>query len=138
MARSPDEATFDLIRASGTNGINYEITTDDVGARLREWKAQCEYEVIEIKHDALSLRFLTLPDDLDKFAREIYEFCPDVFDQHFGCVNEMLEACEESGNEVSAYWQDMVAGLDPEDEDFGLELLKRSLARHQTLGLWWD
>jgi hypothetical protein len=138
MTGSPEDAPFDLIRAHQTHGINYDVTTDDVVSRLQDWQTRCKFEVIDVKSDALALRFLTLPDDLDAFARDVYAFCPDVIDQGFGCYDEMLEAMDESGAEVPEEIHTLAEGLDPEDPNFGLELLKRSLARDKELHLWWD
>jgi hypothetical protein len=94
--------------------------------------------VSDIEPDGLMVHFRTLPEDLDAFAREVYEFCPDVIDQGFGCYAEMLEAMEESGEEGPESVRSLAEGLDPEDEEFGLELLKRSLGRDKVLHLWWD
>ena len=80
MTGPPGEATFELIRAAHTNGANYDVMTDDVIARLRAWWMRCAFEVTDIKSDGLKIHFQTLPGDLDAFAREVYEFCPDVID----------------------------------------------------------
>jgi len=45
---------------------------------------------------------------------------------------------EEAGQEAPEGIRDWAEGLDPEDEGFGLELLKRSLIRDEVLHLWWD
>ena len=50
----------------------------------------------------------------------------------------MLEEMAESGKEAPEGVRDLAEGLDPEDEGFGLELLKRSLVRDRVLDLWWD
>ena len=138
MTGSPEEATSELIRAAQTNGANYGIMTDDIITRLRGWRARCAFEVTEIKSDGLMVRFLTLPPDLDAFAREVDASCPDVIDPGFGCDAERLEAMEESGQDAPEGIRDLAEGLDAEDEGFGLELRKRSLMRDKGLHLWWD
>ena len=35
-------------------------------------------------------------------------------------------------------WGELVDGVDFEDEDFGMELLKRSLQTDRLVALWWD
>ena len=40
--------------------------------------------------------------------------------------------------ETLASLQVQVEGVDLTDEDYGLELLKRSLQREKDLHLWWD
>jgi hypothetical protein len=36
-----------------------------------------------------------LPPDLKKFTKEIYEFCPDVIDQGYGSMKDMIKSYKE-------------------------------------------
>jgi hypothetical protein len=74
-----------------TNGINCDLDTDDIVQRLEQWDALYTIEISDVEPDGLVVRFATLPDDLSTFAREIYEFCPDTIDQHFGCIDDMVD-----------------------------------------------
>lgn len=129
---------YEQLREAGTNGINYDVTNEDVIARFKRWETVCRFELSEIGHDRVTVTFETLPDDLDAFAQEIYEFCPDTIDQGLGCVNEMIDACEEMGQEVPENIQRLVEGVDLDDEHYGLVLLRKSLETDKTLPLWWD
>ena len=129
---------FQSLREAGTNGANYEIDTDDVVKRLKQWDDKHGITLDDIKHDAVLVKFGTLPDDLGALAAEIYEFCPDTVEQHFGCFAEMLEMAEETGEEPPAEIMELVDGVDLEDDDYGVELLKRSLAKNKSVALWWD
>ena len=128
------------LRTQGTNGINCGLETEDVIAQLQAWDTQYGIEVDEIHHDRLRVCFETLPEDgnLDLLVEQIYEFCPDIVDQGFGCIAEALEQAEEMPPETLASLQAQVEGIDLEDENYGLELLKRSLQREKELHLWWD
>lgn len=105
---------------------------------LKGWDAQYGIELSDAKFDAVVVRFDRLPDDVMPLARDIYEFCPDTVDQHFGCVAEMLSLAEETGEDVPPEMAELMEGVDLEDEDHGLELLRRSLVKHKTVALWWD
>ena len=78
------------------------------------------------------------PNEAGPLAREIYAFCPDVVDQGFGCLDELLEMSEETGRAIPPHLQALVEGIDFEDEDFGLEILARDLKARRAVDLWWD
>jgi hypothetical protein len=50
----------------------------------------------------------------------------------------MINMLQESQQEIPSELQEMVAGIDFDDENFGLEILKRSLISTKELFLWWD
>jgi len=129
---------YEELRTQGTNGANFDIETEDVIARLKDWDERYGIDLSEVESDRVTVRFDSLPDDLDSLAGEIYEFCPDTIDQGFGCYDEMIDAAEEMEQEVPDDVRELVNGVDLEDEDYGLELLKRSLRREMVIGLWWD
>ena len=129
---------FAFIREAGTGGGNYDLDTSDIIARLTKWQALCKFRVLGANHDTVLLEFDDMPQDMDAFVRDLYDFCPDLVDQGTGCVAEMVEMMEETGEELSAEMQELIEGVDFEDEDYGLEILKRELLRKPELQLWWD
>ncbi len=136
--RDPAMSQFDIVREEGTNGINYDITNDDIIRQLTAWHDAYGIEISDVGHDRVNVTFQSLPDDLDALAAEIYEFCPDVVDQHFGCMDDMIDQMAEIGQDVSDELAELVDGVDFQDEDFGLTLLKKSLRMTQQVPLWWD
>jgi hypothetical protein len=50
----------------------------------------------------------------------------------------MLNLAEETGEGMPTEMAELVEGVDLDDEDYGLELLRRSLVKHRTAALWWD
>jgi hypothetical protein len=80
----------------------------------------------------------TLPKDMDAFVRDLYEFCPDLVDQGTGCVHEMVEMMEETGEELEPEMKELIKGVDFSDENYGLEILKREIQRTPRVTLWWD
>ena len=122
----------------GTHGANFGLSPEDIVAKFREWDEQCDFTLSDIERDSVMVNFETLPEDLDSFARDIYDFCPDTVDQGFGCIEEMMELAEDMDEDVPEDMEELVEGVDFEDEDYGIELLKRSLKRDMRIHLWWD
>lgn len=142
---SPAEETFPTKYAElfdqETNGINVELETEDVVQKLMDWDERYGIELGEVKHDGLWVKFLKLPEEgpeLDLLCKEIYHFCPDVVDQGFGCMKDMLEMMQENGMEMDEKTQKLIAGVNFKNKHYGMTLLARSLSTDQTLALWWD
>lgn len=129
---------YQPLREAGTNAANYEMGTDDVIEHLKQWDKAYGIELSEVTFDTVVVSFDRLPNDVLPLAEDIYEFCPDTIDQHFGCFKEMLEHSEETGESVPNELSQLIEGVDMDDENYGLELLKRSLVKNKKVMLWWD
>jgi len=130
---------LDILRVKSTSGGNYDLAPEDVVARLQQWQQLCSFTIVGASHDWTLLEFETLPADLDAFAQEIYAFCPDTIDQHFGCFNDMAEVMEEAGKELPAHVRQVMESQDWNDPTTaGLAMLKCSLEGDKSLFLWWD
>lgn len=129
---------FDLVREMGTAGINYDITNEDVIDKLTEWDEAYGIDIEDVAHDRLVVKFQSLPEDLDELASDIYDFCPDVIEQHFGCMDDLVDVMEDSGQEISEDLAELIEDVDFEQENFGEELLQKSLRLTQQVALWWD
>jgi hypothetical protein len=129
---------YEPIRKANTDGANYGLDTEAIVARLRQWESLCEFRVSEAGHDTVNIEFETLPKDLDAFVRDLYDFCPDLVDQGTGCMQEMVEMIEETGEGLEPEMKKLIEGVDFEDENYGLEILKRSLQQGKSVRLWWD
>ncbi|MDB6111870.1 MAG: hypothetical protein JWR69_3620 [Pedosphaera sp.] len=134
--KSNDE--YAVLRESETNGANYDLDTPDIIARLKQWKTLCSFRIMGAESDTVDIEFETLPKEMDAFVKDLYDFCPDLVDQGTGCVGEMVEMAQETGEEIPAKLQELIKGVDFTDENYGLEILKRELQRDRTLKLWWD
>ncbi len=125
---------FDLLREAETSAANYDLTTVDIIGRLTEWQALCGFEVSNAEEDKVEISFESLPKDMDSFVHDLYEFCPNLVEQGTGCIGEMVEMTGEVPKEMT----DLVEGVDLDDDDAGLEILKRQLVRDREIVLWWD
>ena len=132
---------FDALLQAGTNGANYDKSTEDIIAKLEAWDASHGIEVADVAPDRVTVKFSKLPDDLTQLGKDIYAFCPDVIDQHFGCMDEMdemVEMVEMMGDAIKPELAELVDGVDFDDPEFGQVLLRRSLTRSKSVSLWWD
>ncbi|MEY3302435.1 MAG: DUF4253 domain-containing protein [Pseudanabaena sp.] len=129
---------YQQVREVGTNGDNYELSTEDLIEQFKYWDAKYGIELSDIEFDSVTVTFNNLPEDLTDLAVEIYEFCPDTIEQHFGCIAEAIAITEGFGKELSEDIQTLIKDIDLTDDDYGFELLKRSLVINKTVPLWWD
>jgi hypothetical protein len=129
---------YQQLREIGTNGDNYDIGTEDVINQLQKWDAEYGIELSDVEFDTVTVIFRNLPEDLTDLAVEIYEFCPDTIDQHFGCFAESIEIMEGFEQDLADNVKALIQDVDFTDDDYGFELLKRSLALNNAVTLWWD
>lgn len=129
---------LERIKQLGTNGDNYDISTEDILSQIQNWHESLTIEILEVTQDAVTIHFKSLPADVKGFAQKIYEFCPDIIDQHFGCFAEMIEAMEETGEDLPQDLQNLLQGIDLSSEDSGLDLLEKALRTDGRVQLWWD
>ena len=107
---SPDEVTvlktddmFDVLRFEGTNGINYDIFTEDVIEKLKGWHDQFGLDIFAASFDLVEARYIRMPPDLKAHVDETYAFCPDVVDQGTGSVEALLEEVKKS-KQLYLWW----------------------------------
>ncbi|MEJ7643704.1 MAG: DUF4253 domain-containing protein [Chryseolinea sp.] len=94
---------LDILRYRRTDGINYDLENDDIVKKVSEWKTRYGLIVIGCSRDWLQLEFDKLPTDINAFAKEVYEFCPDSVDQGVGTLDKLTEAIKEM-NGVWLWW----------------------------------
>lgn len=86
---------LDILRYRRTDGINYDLENDDIIKKISEWQSKYGLVLIGCSRDWLHVVFDKLPANLDAFADEVYEFCPDSVDQGVGSVDELKKAIYE-------------------------------------------
>lgn len=94
---------YDYLKTVRVNGINYDVDHPDVIERYRTWDELYGLELVGAGMDWLFAEFEASPSDWNAFAREVYEFCPDVVDQGTGTV-ELLASEMQNMNAVYLWW----------------------------------
>lgn len=118
-------APFDLLVIRQTDAANYDLDNRAIVNRLTEWSERFDFDLVGAGHDFVALSLRTLPDDVEAFAREVYEFCPDTVDQGTAIAAEML--IEEGAVDE-----------DTDIDELGMAMLVRSICDEKSLFLWWD
>lgn len=138
MATENARDPFAAVRAAKTGAPNFEMDTEAIIEHLKQWQSLCSFEVRGAEGDMVDIEFKTLPQDMDAFVRDLYDFCPDLVDQGTGCVHEMIEMMEESGDKIPPDMEKLIERIDFSDENYGLEILKREIEHGMKVRLWWD
>jgi hypothetical protein len=81
----------EIIKYRRTDGINYGHENKDIVSKIEKWNNTFGLSVVGCGVDWLELKFSHLPGDLNKFAEEVYEFCPDSVDQGVESIENLKE-----------------------------------------------
>jgi len=87
---------YEIMRIMNTNGDDYDISNEDVIERLEDWEIHSPFDIIGADNDWVEIEFRTLPKDLDAFAEEVYDFCPDAVDQGPGSTFELAKEIQKT------------------------------------------
>lgn len=68
----------------------HEVGVFEMLAFLRRYES-LQWELTGVGYDVISLKFGRLPDDMEAWAKELYAFCPDLIDQGFEDLAQMVE-----------------------------------------------
>ena len=68
---------FECLRIFETNGINYNLETQDIILFFQKWDSQARFSIIDAYIDRVIIQLADFDFDLDTFAKEALEFCPD-------------------------------------------------------------
>ena len=79
----------EILKWRQTNGINYDIDNDSIISKLQEWKSKNDFILLGAGMDWLQIQFIYQTPDFNEFAKEVYEFCPDIVDQGVGDVENL-------------------------------------------------
>ena len=93
----------EILKWRQTNGINYDIDNDSVISKLQEWKSKNDFILLGVGMDWLQIQFIYQTPDFDEFAKEVYEFCPDIVDQGVGDVEKLAPEMKRM-NGVFLWW----------------------------------
>ncbi|WP_226087434.1 DUF4253 domain-containing protein [Mesobacillus sp. S13] len=106
VAMIPGLDQFEILKIQQTNGDNYDISNSSVISELKEWYRNYPFIIIGASYDWVEVEFEVLPNgkELNSFAREIAEFCPDLVEQGTGSINDLME--EIKGTRKLSLWWD--------------------------------
>ena len=79
MLKTTDK--YEILKYLGTNGINYDIDTDSLITKIKELDKKYKLELVGASFDYCEFAIHNEPANWLKFAKEMYEFCPDIVEQ---------------------------------------------------------
>lgn len=127
-----------------TAAPNYDLTTSDIIAKLTDWDQKYGIVISDVEHDSFNVEFSRLPKNVAVLAADVYDFCPDTIDQGFDAFPDMLSEGDPLGlkemftPEQWEFKQELAEGIDFDQPDYGMQLLKKQLLLGKNVGLWWD
>jgi Domain of unknown function (DUF4253) len=82
---------FDILRIAASDAVNFGKDTEDLIKQIQTWDTAYGINIFQAETDTIRLTLTKIPDELKKFAEEVYEFCPDIVDQGVGSVDKLAE-----------------------------------------------
>lgn len=119
-----------IILEKGTNGINYDIDTTQIIDWLEKTDKRCNFNIVEIDFEFITLEFENFPEPLIDFCKEIYKICPDIIEQHYEIIGDFAQDNIMEIEELKS--------LDPNSEDYYFQIMEIDLRKNKSIQLWWD
>jgi hypothetical protein len=79
------------------------MLTEDLIKHLKKYDDEYGIRIFHAETDTIQFDLVNLPSDLGAFARDLYQFCPDIVDQGVGSVAALKEAIREH-RQVYLWW----------------------------------
>lgn len=99
----PGTSQFDILRLARSAAGNYDMDTEDLVEKLREYDQRHGIDIFHAETDTVEFTLRDIPADLSRFAQDLYEFCPDIVEQGVGSVEALAEGIEILGR-VYLWW----------------------------------
>lgn len=100
VLKGDDHEFLALVR---TDAANYDIEHEVVMKRYLEWEKKYDLKLTGAGQDWMEARIGNPPLDWLAFAKEVYEFCPDVVDQGVGDIPALAKEMERT-NDLYLWW----------------------------------
>ena len=94
---------IEILKYRRTDGINHGLENKDIISKVKAWQSKYGLNIMGCSRDWVHIEFEKLPRDLNAFAEEVYEFCPDAVDQGVGSIEELKLAIVQM-NGVWLWW----------------------------------
>lgn len=82
---------FDILRVAQSNAFNYDMGTEDLIRKLREYDIAHGIDIFHAETDTIEFRLKRMPSDMPGFCEDLYQFCPDIVDQGVGSLEALQE-----------------------------------------------
>jgi hypothetical protein len=103
VAVGQGDSQFDILRLARSDACNYDMDTEDIIRKLQAWHEVCGIDVFHAETDTAEVSLFRPPADVQAFARDVHEFCPDIVDQGVGSVEALAKSIGDSG-QLYLWW----------------------------------
>ena len=100
---APFKNQWELIKFVRTEPVNYDLTNEDVINWFKTKRSEFEFDIIVADVDRIEIKILTKPDSYSNLAKDIYKFCPDVIDQGYSNMEELIKFLNKT-NRMWFWW----------------------------------
>lgn len=94
---------FDILLFQKTDGGSYDISTTQIIEKLTLWDKLFGVKIIGAGNSWILFEIKKMPKDINWFANELFEFCPDILDQNFETIEKLIEHLKTS-NKIQLWW----------------------------------
>lgn len=104
MAKETENDMFAPLIEAETNGDNYDISMEDIIARLKKWQKLSSFSISDVDYNTVTLNFDTLPKDIKAFVQDAYDLCPDLVQNDEETDLPKLEAQLPKTKKLMLWW----------------------------------
>jgi Domain of unknown function (DUF4253) len=99
----PTDDQWVVLDAAATDGVNYELSHEDIVRELRDLHRSHPFVLTEAGLDYVAGRFDQPVPDSQCLAQRLYRFCPDIVDQGTETVEALARELDKS-QELFCWW----------------------------------
>jgi voltage-gated potassium channel Kch len=95
---------YEILRIMHTDGSDYDISLQDVIARLKEWGKLAPFTIIGADSYWVEIEFIAQPADLKSFVGEVNDFSPDTIEEGPGTLEGLMKEIKRT-NRLTLLWE---------------------------------
>jgi hypothetical protein len=99
----PAQSQFDIVRHAKADAPNFDLSTEDLVKKLEQYDKDAGINITHAETDTIDFELLKLPENLEHFAEDLYEFCPDLVDQGCGSISALVAEIRQH-KRVQLWW----------------------------------
>jgi hypothetical protein len=96
IIKSTDQ--FDIVRVQKIESNKKKHSTEDIVKRLISWDKEFKFEITRAGDYWIDANFITKPADMNKFARELTKFCPEILNDGTGKIEDVINGMNSSNS----------------------------------------
>ncbi len=96
LAVAKGYSAHDLLELYQVSGPNYDITNEQVIEQIKKWEEHMTFRFITFDLDRFDALITSMDYDIRKLAQENYDLCPDVIEQGYDEMDELVKGLNQS------------------------------------------